>query len=73
MDDELSVFNAASGRALALNRTAADVLALADGSTSIGNVVRMLASAYDMEPEEIVADVRAAVDELTGAGVIVPA
>lgn len=72
LDDELSVFNADSGIALALNRTAADVLALADGSTSIRHVVQTLARAYDVEPEEIVADVRAAVDQLISAGVIVP-
>lgn len=71
LDDELSVFHTVSGVALALNRTAADVLALADGSISIGKVVQTLARAYDTQPEEIIDDVRAAVDELTSAGVLV--
>lgn len=73
LDDELSVFDSSTGAALALNRTAADVLSFADGSTSLGEVIRTLAEAYQVDAERIVDDVRAAVDQLTDAGVIRPA
>jgi hypothetical protein len=52
LGDELSVFNARTGRTLALNRTAADILALVDGSTSLAQISTVVASAYRLrEPD----------------------
>jgi hypothetical protein len=73
LGDELSVFNAATGVAVALNRTAADVVALADGRATIGEVIGTLARAYGVPPRDIEPGIRAVIDQLTEAGILVPA
>lgn len=72
LGDELSLFDAATGTALALNRTARDVWALADGESDVDDIVATLAKAYGTDPDSIAADVHATVAELTAAGVLVP-
>ncbi|TPG18969.1 PqqD family protein [Pedococcus bigeumensis] len=57
---DLSVFNAESGATLALNRTAADILALVDGATSLAQISTVVASAY----EQPVPDVETVVGEV---------
>lgn len=71
LGDELSVFHAGTGDALSLNRTAADVFALADGSTTVEEAVRVLSRAYGVPAEDIAADVADAVRLLRDAGVLV--
>ena len=73
LGDELSVFHAATGDALSLNRTAADLFALADGSTTISEAVSVLARAYGVAAEDIAGDVDEAVRLLREAGVLVAA
>lgn len=73
MGEDVSVFDPATGQAVALNRTAADVFALADGTTPVAQIAQTLATAYDTTPEAITADVAAAVGSLTEAGVLLPA
>lgn len=70
LGDELSVFNATTGVAVALNRTAADVLALAHGTSTVGEIVGTLARAYGVAPADIEAEVRAVIAQLTEAGVL---
>lgn len=70
--DELSLFDTATGTAVALNQTARDTWVLADGVATLDEMVSTLANAYGVEPEDIAADVRAAVAELTRAGVLQP-
>lgn len=72
LGDELSVFDTATGTALALNRTARDIWALADGKSDVDDIVAILAKAYGTAPDSIAAEVHAAVAELTAAGVLVP-
>lgn len=72
LDDELSIFDSATGSAFALNRTAADVFALADGHTSVGEIVEILATVYAAEPADLAPDVERVVTQLTGAGLLVP-
>lgn len=71
LGDELSIFDSATGRAFALNRTAADVFALADGRTTMTEIVGILSRAYDAEPADVAADVALVVRELTEAGLLV--
>jgi hypothetical protein len=73
LDDELSVFDSATGTALTLNRTASDVFALADGHTTVAEAVTILARAYGVEPGEIAGQVAEAARTLREAGVLVPA
>ena len=72
LDDELSLFDSRTGTALALNRTASDVWALADGRSSVQEVVATLARAYGVTAESIVDQVREVLDTLTRAGVLLP-
>lgn len=71
--DELSLFDAATGTAIALNRTARDIWVLADGSSTVADVVATLAEAYQVGPTELEGDVRSTLEELTRAGVLVTA
>ncbi|HEV7186467.1 MAG TPA: PqqD family protein [Blastococcus sp.] len=71
LGDELSLFDAATGRALALNRTARDVWSLVDGEATSQQIVAALATAYAVEPEVIADDVALALGELRSAGVVV--
>jgi hypothetical protein len=70
-DDELSLFDPGTGRAVALNRTARDVWALADGVSTVDEVVATLATAYAVPAAEIDADVRAVLRQMTAAGILV--
>lgn len=70
VDDNVSVFDPRTGTALVLNRTAADVLALADGESTLCEITDTLASAYGVQPEAISQDVRDVVERLTLAGVL---
>jgi hypothetical protein len=72
LGDDLSLFNSASGTAVALNGTARDIWELVDGESSVDDVVATLARAYRVEPEAIEGDVRVAVDRLVAEGFIVP-
>ena len=73
LDDDLSLFDTVTGTALALNGTARDVWALADGTTTVDEVIATLAQAYRVDPSQIAPDVGAALQQLRDAGVIVPA
>ena len=72
LGDDLSLFDSASGRAVALNGTARDIWALVDGSASIDDVVATLAQAYRVDRGDIEGDVRVAIDRLVTEGFIVP-
>ena len=69
---ELTLFDTSTGTAVALNRTAADILALADGATTVSDVVATLARSYAVEPSQIADEVLAVVRELTAAGILLP-
>ena len=67
---DLSVFDPETNRAVALNRTAFDILALADGRTGSREMADVLAAAYGVRAEDIAADVRSGLDTLVEAGVL---
>ena len=60
LGEDLSVFNAETGATLALNRTAADILALVDGRSSLAQISTVVAGAY----EQPVSDVEVVVGEV---------
>lgn len=68
--DEVSLFDATTGQALRLNRTAADVYALADGEHTMDELVAVLARAYGVPPQSIAQDVANGVQELLTAGAL---
>ena len=59
--------------AFALNRTARDVWALADGTSTVEQVVATLARFYRVVPETIAHDVHEVLVALTEAGLLAPA
>jgi Coenzyme PQQ synthesis protein D (PqqD) len=73
LGEDVSLFDSASGKAVALNGTARDIWALVDGRASVDDVVATLAKAYRVDPEDIEGDVRAALERLVSEGFIVPA
>jgi Coenzyme PQQ synthesis protein D (PqqD) len=73
LGDDLSLFDSASGKAVALNGTARDIWELVDGEASVDDMVATLAQAYRVEPGTIEGDVRVALDRLVAEGFIVPA
>jgi hypothetical protein len=72
LGDELTVFDPASGRALALNSTAADAFALVDGLATVADIARSLAAAYGRGLDEIVDDVAGLLERLRGEGALSP-
>ena len=67
LGEDLSVFNAETGHTLALNRTAADILALVDGSTSLAQISTVVATAYEQPVPEVEAVVGEVAETLLGA------
>jgi Coenzyme PQQ synthesis protein D (PqqD) len=68
LDGDISLYDAETCRAVVLNSTASDVWRLLDGEHSMTEVVRLLASAYSVEPEAIQPDVERTVAALAEAG-----
>lgn len=70
LDDGFSVFDPTTGRVAFLNRTASDVLSLADGGTSVVEIATALALAYGVAADDILDDIRSALESLRSAGAI---
>lgn len=71
LGDELTVFNAASGLAYALNRTAAHLIALTRVPTTTGWLTEQMAAAYGMPHSEMGPVIDALVQELVHLGILV--
>ena len=70
LGEDLSVFNAETGRTLALNRSAADILALVDGSTSLTQISTVVANAYDVPVPDVATVVGEVAESLLGHGAV---
>lgn len=70
LGEDLSVYNARTGHTLALNRTAADILALVDGSTSLAQISTLVATAYQRPVDETETVVREVADSLLLHGAV---
>jgi hypothetical protein len=68
--DGLCLFDAATGRARALNRTAADVFALVDGVTATSEIVETLAAAYRVRAHDVEQSVFDLVAQLCADGLL---
>lgn len=62
VDDEISIFNPTTGRAVLLNQTASDVWLLCDGTLDLDGILDRLALAYGRSPEQLRPDVLEAID-----------
>jgi hypothetical protein len=70
LGDELTLFDRERGHTLALNRTAADVLALADGTSTVAEIGASMAAAYDIDREVAMAAVLAVTGDLVALGAL---
>jgi hypothetical protein len=70
LDGRIVVFKAATGRAAALNETAAAVWQLADGRRTEADVIEVLGAAYGMSADAIGPDVRLVIDQLRTEGLL---
>lgn len=70
IDGDISLYNPASEKVTVLNGTASDVWLLCDGSHSMGEIKRLLASSYQVEEVEIAGDIERTINELRESGLI---
>jgi hypothetical protein len=73
LGDELTVFDASTGRALALNRTAADIFALVDGSTTVREICQVLGHHHHVALARIQDAVTATAEALVRQGAVTTA
>jgi hypothetical protein len=68
VEGEISLYDPHSESVLVLNQTASDVWRLSDGEHTLEEMVRLLAVAYQVRPENIRTDVEKAVRNITEQG-----
>lgn len=71
VDDHLLLFNPSDRRLHVLNNTAAMVWALADGTTTLANLIDLLSVEYDATADEIESDVTEVTERLIDSGLCV--
>jgi len=70
IDDEAVVVRQRAGEVLVMNETAARLLELADGRTSVAEWVEVLAAEYEINREALQRDVLAFASDLTDEGML---
>jgi hypothetical protein len=68
VDGEVSLYDPRSESVLVLNQSASDVWRLCDGEQTLEEIVRLLAVAYQVRPEDIRSDVELAVRNIIEEG-----
>jgi hypothetical protein len=64
MGDDISLYDPIEERVTVLNTTASDIWRLLDGETPVSEVTRLLAAAYELDPELILSDVLTTIEQL---------
>ncbi|MCC6174179.1 MAG: PqqD family protein [Chloroflexi bacterium] len=72
LDDEIVLYAPKDGQAYILNRTAARIWTLCDGTRDETAVAREIASVYDRGYDDVLADVRDLIEHLRAVGLIAP-
>jgi hypothetical protein len=70
LDDELVLYTPTDGQAYVLNRTAARVWRLLDGTRTEVTLARELADTYGEDYEQVLVDVHELVDHLQSVGLL---
>ena len=68
VDGDISLYDRSTQRALMLNGTASAIWRLADGASTLDELVAQLANRYGTDPARIRPDVERTLRELTDAG-----
>lgn len=70
IDGDISLYDPASETVTVLNGTASDVWRLCDGQHTEGEIVELLASAYDVDAETIRDDVSTTLEQFEKSGLV---
>ena len=70
VDGRISLFDPESQEVSMLNDTASDVWRLCDGTSTIDQVVELMARAYDVEPDAVRDEVKATVTTFYDKGLL---
>ncbi len=70
LDDEIVIYTPTDGQAFVLNRTAARIWELCDGTRTDIAVAREIAEAFGQDEEQVLADVRELIQGLHAAGLV---
>lgn len=70
LDDEIVIYTPSDGQAFVLNRTAARVWELCDGTRTDIAMAREIAAAYGEDEGQVLADVRELIEGLSSAGLV---
>jgi hypothetical protein len=73
LDDDICLYRPDIDEVVVLNHSAGDVWRLADGTTSVPDIVTRLAQAYAANTADIRTDVHRVVDDLEARGYLVDA
>ena len=73
LDTELSLYRTDTDEVLVLNQTAGDVWRLADGTSTVEEIVTQLAHAYSASTAELESSVYEVIDDLTARGYLTEA
>lgn len=68
VDGEISLYDPQTEQVTVLNSTASDVWTLADGESTLEEIVATLAKAYGLAEDRIASDVRDTVEQFTEQG-----
>ncbi|MBW3548201.1 MAG: PqqD family protein [Actinobacteria bacterium] len=70
VDGRISLFDPQSQEVSLLNDTASDVWRLCDGTSTLDQVIELMAKAYGVKPDAIGDEVRATVETFYGKGLL---
>lgn len=68
--EEFLFYDSAGDRLHVLNGTAREIYSLCDGTKSVLEIARVVSAHYDVDPETVLRDAAATVDQLVGLGVL---
>ncbi len=71
LDDEVVLYTPSDGQAFVLNRTAARVWALCDGTRTDAELAREIAATYGEDEAQVLADVRELIQGLLAARLVI--
>jgi Coenzyme PQQ synthesis protein D (PqqD) len=71
LDEDVCLYRPDVNEAVVLNRSAADVWRLADGESTVTDIVSQLATAYGVDCSKVERDIQGVVDDLGERGFLI--
>ena len=73
LDDDICLYRPVDDEVVVLNRSAADVWRLADGTRTVPQILQQLVVLYEVVADDVRSDVHAVIDDLVARGFLVDA